>query len=408
MARPRGPGSGEMPFLEHLEELRWRILWSLIAVIAGTVAGFFLVQHFDIIGLLKRPIEPFLPEGRLMVTRPADAFLITLKLSALIGMVFGLPVVIWHTWRFLSPALYERERRFMAPALMAGLGLFAAGAALAYLWVLPAALRILHGFGSDDLQFLITADAYFTFAAQLILASGAMFELPLVIVLLAVTGLVSPDFFRKHRPIAFVIGSVVAAFLTPPDALSMVMMLIPLTVLYEGGILAARLVWRSRRGPTIAALFLIGWLMAGAPDASAQGRERPPGRDSARTAARDTTRPAGQALDTGAARRLGLPTGPSRQFPGADSALRQLLALSGYKVTRYAADSLAFHADSQAIELIGHALVEQAGAMLEADTVHFRQDDCQLGAGGSPNLFQEGSVLVVPYMRYETRARTRH
>jgi Tat protein translocase TatC len=394
-----------MPFLDHLEELRWRILWSMIAVVLGTVLGYFLVQHFDLIGLLKRPIEPFLPTGRLMVTRPADAFLITLKLSVVIGIVVGLPVIIWHLWRFLAPALYERERRFMVPALFAGLSLFVTGVVIAYRWVLPAALRILLGFASDDLETLITADAYFTFAAQLILAFGAMFELPLVIVLLAATGLVSPDFFRKHRPIAFVIAAVVSAFLTPPDPLSMMMMLGPLMLLYEGGILVARLVWRSKREATIGALLVFGFLTFGAGDAAAQRDSLPPRGERRPAVAQDTATARGQPMDTAAARRLGLPTAPSRSFPAEDSILRQLMALPGFKATRYASDSLVFHADSQAIQLMGHALIEQEGAMLEADSVDFRQNECRLDARGHPTLFQEGTVLIGRRMHYDTCAR---
>ena len=107
---------GEMPFLDHLEELRWRILWSLLAVIAGSVLGFFLVQQFDVLGLLKRPITPFLPGDKLFITRPTDAFMITLKLAIFVGVVFAAPFVIYQVWRFLAPALYEEERRVGPPA----------------------------------------------------------------------------------------------------------------------------------------------------------------------------------------------------------------------------------------------------------------------------------------------------
>src|SRR3970040_2357091 len=207
-ARPRG----EMPFLDHLEELRWRILWSLAALVVGTIIGFLVVQHFDVLGLLKRPIAPFLPEGKLFITRPTDAFMITLKLALVVGVVLAAPVIIWQAWTFFSPALYEREKKFVVPALFAGLGLFIGGVVLAYLWVLPAALRILFSFQRGDLESIITANEYFGFAAQVVLAFGVMFELPLVIVLLAAFRIVNPAFFSKNRQYALVVGAVLAAF----------------------------------------------------------------------------------------------------------------------------------------------------------------------------------------------------
>jgi sec-independent protein translocase protein TatC len=235
-----------MPFLDHLEELRWRILWSLGALLLGTILGFWAVQHFDVLALLKRPIAELLPDGKLFVTRPTDAFIITLKLAVLVGAVLASPVVIWQVWAFLSPALYEREKRFVVPILIAGLFLFVGGALMAYFWVLPTALRLLFSFQRPDLEFIITADAYFSFASLFMLAFGVVFETPLVIVLLAAFGVVDPQVFAKNRPIALVVGAIVAALLTPPDAVSMMLMLVPLMVLYELGILAARLLWRTR------------------------------------------------------------------------------------------------------------------------------------------------------------------
>src|SRR5688572_23068239 len=139
---PRDGFRGDMPFLDHLEELRWRILWSLLAVLVGTIIGWWLVQYFDLLGLLKRPIEPFLPAGgKLYMTHPTDAFVITIKLAILVGLVLAAPVLVWQAWAFFSPALYQKEKRFLIPILFSGTVLFAAGAALAYLWVLPAAFK---------------------------------------------------------------------------------------------------------------------------------------------------------------------------------------------------------------------------------------------------------------------------
>ncbi len=393
-----------MPFLDHLEELRWRILWSLLALVVGSVFGFWVVEHYDVLGLLKRPIAELLPGGKLFVTRPTDAFIITLKLAVLVGAVLASPIVIWQLWAFLSPALYARERRFLIPILIAGLVLFVGGALMAYLWVLPTALKLLFSFQRPDLEFIITADEYFSFASLFILAFGVVFELPLVIVLLAAFGVVHPKFFAKNRPIALVVGSIVAALLTPPDALSMMMMLVPLMVLYEIGILVARLLWRARSrelaGDATAALVV---LLALGGVARGEGQQQPPPKP---PTARDTTAAdslrRGQTVDTATARKLGLPTAPSRSFPQPDSVIQAMLKREGFHATRYAGDTLTLFADTKEILLNGSALVEREGSTLEADSVRFFQAECRLQAVGEPKLFDQATVLVGEGMRYNT------
>ena len=100
-----------MPFLDHVEELRWRILYSLLAIVVGTLAGWIIVEHVDVIGLLMRPIAPLIPGGKLRVTGPTEPFFITLKFAFVLGLVIASPVVGYHVWAFLVPALYPRERR---------------------------------------------------------------------------------------------------------------------------------------------------------------------------------------------------------------------------------------------------------------------------------------------------------
>jgi sec-independent protein translocase protein TatC len=248
MAKKKKDNRAEMPFLDHLEELRWRILWSLIAIVVGSIIGYFLVGYFDVVSLLKAPIDPFLREGRLVFTRPADAFLIRLKLSMLVGLIIAFPVVFYQVWAFLAPALYDRERRHVFPALISGIGLFAIGAWMAYLWIMPAALRIMLSdrFVGHGLEPFITAGDYFTFATQVILAAGFVFELPLVMILLAMFGIIDPQLFARNRRYAVLVGAIVAAFVTPPDAFTMVLMMIPILLLYEVGIAVGKLVWKRR------------------------------------------------------------------------------------------------------------------------------------------------------------------
>ena len=243
---PEPSSRGEMPFLDHLEELRWRILYSLLAVVLCTLVGWWVVQHFDVIGLLKRPIAPLIPNGRLVFTSPTDPFFITLKLAFVFGLLFASPVVAYQIWRFLAPALYERERRVIIPAFSVGIVLFIAGAAAAYLWVLPRALAVLLSLQRQELAPMITADAYFGIAAQLIIAFGLITELPLVVTILAALGVVTPQFLAKNRRYAIVLSAVAAALLSPPDAVSMIVMLVPLLLLYEVSILCAWVMTRRR------------------------------------------------------------------------------------------------------------------------------------------------------------------
>jgi sec-independent protein translocase protein TatC len=388
-----------MPFLDHLEELRWRILWALAALLLGTVAGFFLVQEYEILVLLKEPIAPYLPDGKLIIIRPADAFIITLKLALVIGAVLASPVIFVQLWKFLSPALYAHEKRYIVPALLAGLGLFLSGVLMAYLWVLPAVFRILYGFQFGFLEWMITADAYFGFATRLILAFGIMFQLPLVMVLLSTLDLVRPRTFQKHRPLALVFAAVLAALLTPPDVFSMMMMMAPILILYEAGILISKLLGRRRRSTIGGAVVVFGLLSLWPGSAEAQ-LERPEG------ARRDTVGAQqdslSQPLDTAAARRLGLPTAPSRSFPSPDSIMRALQARTGFHATRYAGDSITLFGETQEIVLDGRSLVEREGATLEAENIRFRESECQMLAAGDPKLFDQGTVLVGVGMRYDT------
>jgi len=398
-----------MPFLDHVEELRWRILYSLLAIVVGTLAGWIIVEHVDIIGVLIRPIAPLIPGGKLRVTGPTEPFFITLKFAFVLGLVFASPVVGYQVWAFLVPALYPRERRLIVPALTMGALLFLAGAAAAYFWVLPRALAVLLSFQQGVFDPLITADKYFAFAAQLIIAFGLVTELPLVIVILAALGLVTPQFLARNRRYAVVISAVAAALLAPPDAVSMVLMMVPLWLLYEVGIWCAWIVEKRRarraRAGTASAAGVVALLLAAAGALDAQTPRRPPP-SAARpdTTVRTAADSAAQGrLDTATARRLGLPTGPTRSFPPADAVIDSLLKLRGYRITQYLADTLIVQGgDTETIHLRGEAFVEREGTKLESDSIRYHQRSCRLDAIGDPRLFDQATVMVGEAMRYDT------
>ncbi|TVR66699.1 MAG: twin-arginine translocase subunit TatC [Gemmatimonadales bacterium] len=244
---PRGP-TGEMPFLDHLEELRWRVLWSLAALVVATGIGFALVHYFGL-ELLIRPVRPFLAGDQLVFFNPATPFFITLKLGLLVGILLAFPIVLYQVWAFFSPALEPREKKIIVPSLYFGLALFTAGVAMAYFWVLPLALRFLMGFQQAFLEPAIEVGEYLGFVVRLLLAFGLVFELPVVIMILSALGLVTPRFLREKRRHAIFLIVVLASLLTPGDIASTFLMIAPMIVLYEVSIVISSVIQRRREEP---------------------------------------------------------------------------------------------------------------------------------------------------------------
>jgi sec-independent protein translocase protein TatC len=248
MATTRKPGEPvEMPFLDHLEELRWRLIWSLAALAVGVLVAFVLLVKVDIIGVLQRPIAPFLAGRKLVYTHPGDPFGIVMKASLVLGLILALPVILYQAWAFLSPALYAHERRVAIPVLFGAVALFLAGVSLAYFVVLPFTLNFLLSFQTQALDPMITAGQYFGFAITMSLAFGAVFELPILIVALTALGLVTPRLLTRFRRHAVILCAVGSAFVTPgADVMSLMAMAVPLYLLYEFSIVLSRIVYRRR------------------------------------------------------------------------------------------------------------------------------------------------------------------
>jgi len=409
---------GEMPFLDHLEELRSRILKGLGVVIAGFAVGLWVVQHFEFVTLLKQPIAPYLPGGRLTVLSPTEPVMIVMKLSFLIGLVLASPVLLYQIWGFLSPALYEKERRAFVPALLVGTLLFIVGAGLGYVFVVPQALRVLFSFQTAALQPMITYDAYFSFVMQILIGLGLAFEIPLVITILAAFGLVTPAVLHRFRRFEVVLAFAAGALLSPGgDILSMLLMTIPILVLYEVGFVGAVLMHRRRvrRAAGAATAGLLAFALWSVPAHAQEPTPRPrppkviqdsgaPGAVLSDSAARARIQ-SGEAVDTAAARRLGLPSAPVFPFPEPDSTMRLLLQKTGYSVTRYRADSVTLFAQDKRILLVGDARTEREGSTLEAQEIDYLDAGGILEARGSPMMFSEGNVLVGKDIRYYTNAK---
>lgn len=238
----------DMPFLDHLEELRQRLLKAVIALAVSLAVSFALVVRYDAITLLTKPIAPYLPGGKLVFTHPADSFTIALTVSLGLALVFSAPVILYQVWAFMAPALYQNEKKVVIPLLVAASLLFAVGVSGSFFLVLPFTLKFLLQFQSAALVPMITASDYFSFATTMSLALGAVFELPIVLTGLTALGIVTPMLLRRFRRHALVAAVITSSLITPGDAVSATMVLLgPLYGLYEVSIVASALVYRRKQ-----------------------------------------------------------------------------------------------------------------------------------------------------------------
>ena len=229
-----------MPVTGHLGELRVRLIKVIGAVLGAMVAAYFFSDV--LIRWLRRPLA-----GDLYFFSPTEAFWVTMKVSFFAGLFLSLPVILYQIWRFISPGLLPRERRTALPFVILGCLFFILGLLFCYFVVFPFALNFLVGFGTGQgLKPMFSMGLYIDFLLKFLLAFGVIFELPLVITLLAKLGLVTPQFLARHRRYAVLVNALAAAILTPTsDVFNMMLMMLPLMLFYELGILGARFFGRK-------------------------------------------------------------------------------------------------------------------------------------------------------------------
>ena len=234
-----------MSLMEHLEELRLRIVRSLIAVSVAFVFCWVFVEK--IADFLAQPIYAALPEGtRLTFLGVTDPFIIYVKVAALAALFLASPFVLYQTWRFIAPGLYQKERRHALPFILAGSFFFLGGGAFAYYVAFPFAVDFLIGMG-EAFQPMITVEKYFRFLLYVILGLGLMFELPIFIFLLAQMGVVTPKFLMRHFRWAVLLIFIAAALVTPtPDVINLMLFALPTILLYLLGVGAAALVVKKK------------------------------------------------------------------------------------------------------------------------------------------------------------------
>jgi sec-independent protein translocase protein TatC len=225
----------------HLTELRKRITYVAIVVVVFVIVAF--IEKNYVLAVLKYPLKnTALANVGFSVFGPTDAFMAVLKLSIYAGLLCAVPFILYQFWAFILPGLYENEKRSVMPYVLLTTGLFLAGIAFGYFIVLPVGLRFLVGYGHQYFNQLNAIDRYLSFVSMFELAFGIVFELPLIMMLIAWAGIVDYKKMRKWRKYAILVEAVIAMVLTPSqDPVSMMLMLGPLIVLYELGILLAML-----------------------------------------------------------------------------------------------------------------------------------------------------------------------
>ena len=225
----------KMSFLDHLEELRKRLLVSFIAVAVGFLASWAFAD--TIFGYLQRPLAQFLPPGdKLAYTRLTAPFFLYMKVAFFAGIFVAAPVILFQVWQFIAPGLYKRERRLAAPFIIFGSLFFIAGGYFGYRYLLPATCSFFVETGKQFKQ-MVTVDDYFGFASVIILATGAVFETPILIFFLARLGIVTPAFLMQKFKWAIVLAFVISAIITPtPDMVTQAALAVPMILLYLIGV----------------------------------------------------------------------------------------------------------------------------------------------------------------------------
>jgi sec-independent protein translocase protein TatC len=234
--------------VDHLTELRIRLINSLYGIlVCFGVCYYFSEQIFDV---LRAPIKPYLPQGGLIYTGPMDKFMAHIKISFMAAIILSCPFWLYQAWLFVAPALYKKERKYAVGFIFSGTVLFICGILFTYFVVLPMAFKFLMTYGGPTDQPMISIEHYLSFVIQTALAFGAAFEMPLVISTLGMVGIISQRFLKEKRRYAVMGIAIVAAVITPPDLLSMCLMLVPMVALYEISVIVVG-IFERRRSPDL-------------------------------------------------------------------------------------------------------------------------------------------------------------
>ncbi len=243
MARPH---PDKMSFLEHLEELRQRLVRSAVALCVGFAACWgFREQIFH---FMTAPLRAAGFKDQFIYTSPADALMLYMKMAFFLGIFVALPYLLWEVWGFISPGLYANEKMYVVPFILFGTLFFVIGALFGHYYLFPSAFSFLGEFGGKDMKFMPKIDEYWSFYSWFLLGLGLVFQIPVVIFVLARLGIVTPRLLLRGWKFAVIGSFVVAAFITPsPDMVNQTMLALPMIGLYVLGVTVAFLFGKPRR-----------------------------------------------------------------------------------------------------------------------------------------------------------------
>lgn len=230
-------------FISHLIELRTRLMHALSAVLAMFVVLFLWPGPGPIYDFLAAPLMHALPEGTKMIaTGVITPFMVPMKVTALVAFMIALPYVLFQAWSFIAPGLYEHEKKFAVPLIIASTALFLVGVAFCYYFVFGTVFKFINNFAPKSITPAPDIEAYFSFVITMFMAFGVTFEIPIVVIILVRSGIVSVEKLTQARPYVIVGAFVVAAVVTPPDVLSQFMLALPMCLLFEAGLFVSRFV----------------------------------------------------------------------------------------------------------------------------------------------------------------------
>ena len=222
-----------MSFIDHLEELRWRIIKTILSIIVGGVATFFFIDFF--LDLLMKPLENINSSNpiTLQVLSVQGMFIIKWTIAFIGGIIISVPVITYQIWKFIEPGLYANEKGFVLPLVVFSFFSFCSGLFFSYKVLVPYCLNFFAGLSGENVLNNFSINHYFSFITWLLLGCGIVFQLPVISFLLSTIGVLTPAFMRHYRRHSIVAIFIVSSFITPPDPVSMVVMALPLIILYE-------------------------------------------------------------------------------------------------------------------------------------------------------------------------------
>ncbi|MFC1564144.1 twin-arginine translocase subunit TatC [candidate division KSB1 bacterium] len=239
--KKEGKEEKQMPFTDHLEELRVRLFKVIGSILGfGVIAYFF---HERVLNFLTLPN----PDVELISLAPMQMFIVSIKLSFYAGVIFSIPVIVYQLWQFIAPGLFPKERKLIFPILFFTIICFALGAVFSYSVIIPYGLKFFMGFQTEEIIAKWSIDKYIDFVTMMVMVFGIIFEMPLIALFLGRVGLISSRLMKKYRKFSIVGAVIIGAVLTPPDGFTQIALAIPMVILYEVSILLVKMVEKKKK-----------------------------------------------------------------------------------------------------------------------------------------------------------------